>query len=148
MFNLAEIKTKLIIGAVVLAVFAVMGLTLKHYYDKSHASELVIDNLKEVNKNNEDELITLRRSKEIDATTIGELRLTVTSLTAVNDQHREEVSTQIKKILDKYGKLPITDDNLTKRDTEISEARLIGLWKTFCVKHSQYQECKRFKQGE
>lgn len=145
MWNIEELKVKLILAGIVILIILGLGWTTKHYYDSNIESRGIIGNLVLANKDQATQIELLTKSKEIDAVTISELRHSVDSLTLLDTQHRNYTNAKVKEILDKYGKLPTTPENIRKRDVEVSQTRLSGLWKTFCVNHPEYEQCKGLK---
>ena len=138
----------MIIGLITLAVILGLGWVAKHYYDAYHEADGKVTELESTNKNLVFQVNLLRESKQLDNDVIADQRQTIANLTALNGEHKAQVSAEVKKILDKYGKLPPTPENLDKQALEVSTVRIMGLWKTFCVTRPNYPICEQFKQEQ
>lgn len=145
MFKFEEIKVKLIIGGIILAVIGLLGWTAKHYYDANLVNKLEVDRLVLANQDLERQFELFKISKDIDNAIIADQRKSMTSMVEVSNQNALQVSVDVKKVLDKYSKLPQTDANIQQRDNEVSTVRIVGLWKTHCTLHPASPTCEQFK---
>ncbi len=148
MYNITKIKTQLIVGAIALGLLLCTGLIAKHYYDANLISQEKIKEIADANKTLTREIDLLKESRRINDEIITKQQDTIDKIVALNGEHKAQVSKEVKKILDKYGKLPSTPENHDAQAAEISTVRISGLWKTYCVSHPKYEECEQFRKEQ
>jgi hypothetical protein len=146
--NIEKIKIQLIIGAIVLTIIGLLCWATKHYYDLNIVNEGKINDLVRTNKDLKKDITNLQELKKAADDTILAQRKVFENIDIVNRQHQAQTTATVKKIIDKYALTPQTPENLEARNKEISAARLVGLWATYCTLHkeesSKYDICKSF----
>lgn len=146
--NIEKIKIQLIIGAIVLTIIGLLCWATKHYYDLNIVNEGKISDLVRTNKDLNKDITNLQELKKAADDTILAQRKVFENIDVVNKQHQAQTTATVKRIMDKYALSPQTPENLEARNKEISAARLVGLWATYCTLHTQesskYEICKSF----
>ena len=148
MFNIAEMKVKLIIYAIIAGIIITLGLVAKHYYDSNLKNELIVKDLADANKTLKDQYDLMKAAKLIDNGIITAQQESITRLTDLNETNKTKVVTEVKKIVEKYASLPKTDENVKLRDRDISIVRIVGLWETTCSNYPQLTECIQLKKEQ
>ena len=143
MFDFAKMKTQLIIVGILVSVIVVLGLIAKHYYDSNLKNESKIIEIEQANKNLRETITFMEKSKGIDNDIIANQRKAIDALITNSEGIRSSTVAAVDKIISKYQQLPQTPENTKLRDAEVSNRRILDLWKSYCITRPDHNVCKQ-----